>query len=73
MWQMMKDNPNIRTVYLCRDNDLKGQEANQRTTDALFIKGIQSEILIPNRKDWNEDLLYPNESEESECQEQQLL
>lgn len=73
MWQMMKDNPNIHTVYLCRDNDLKGQEANKRTTDALFIKGIKSEILIPNHKDWNEDLLFPIESEESECQEQQLL
>ncbi len=73
MWQMMKDNPSIRTVYLCRDNDIKGQEANQRTQEALFVKGIKSEILIPHRKDWNEDLLYPNESEESECQEQQLL
>lgn len=73
MWQMMKDNPNIRTVYLCRDNDLKGQEANRRTSDALFVKGIQNEILVPTRKDWNEDLLFLEESEESECQAQQLL
>lgn len=68
LWQMMKDNPHIDTVYLCRDNDEAGQKANKRTSDALFVKGIQHEILVPNRKDWNEDLLYPSETEEKECQ-----
>lgn len=36
LWQMIKDNPNIKTVYLCRDNDEAGQLANKRTSDALF-------------------------------------
>lgn len=74
LWQMMKDNPQIDTVYLCLDNDEAGHKANKRISDALFVKGITHEILIPNRKDWNEDLLYPLEEQEVEepCQALQL-
>lgn len=73
LWQMMKDNPQIDSVYLCLDNDEAGHKANKRISDALFVKGIKHEILIPNRKDWNEDLLYPlDEQEEDECQALQL-
>lgn len=73
LWQMMKDNPQINMVFLCRDNDERGQAANKRTADALFEKGIQSEILIPIRKDWNEDLIYQAEEMEGEtCMQQQL-
>ena len=70
LWQMMKDYRNISSVYLCRDNDEAGQSANKRTSNALFIKGIQHEILVPIHKDWNEDLLYPVEESEAEepCQ-----
>ena len=57
LWQMMKDNPNIKTVYLCRDNDAPGRLANKRTADALSLKGIPYEILVPIHKDWNEDRL----------------
>lgn len=64
MWQMLKDNPNIHTVCLCMDNDDAGQKANKRIADKLKEKEIQSEILVPNRKDWNEVLLYPNEESE---------
>lgn len=73
LWRMMKDNPNIDFVCLCRDNDEAGQAANKRTPDALFVKGIRHEILIPIHKDWNEDLLYPAETEESECTVQQVM
>ena len=73
LWQMMKENPKINMVYLCRDNDEAGQLANKRTSDALFLKGIQHKILVPIHKDWNEDLLYPTEPEESECFSQQLM
>lgn len=70
LWQMMKDNPNIDSVFLCCDNDEAGQKANKRISDALFVKGIQHEILVPNRKDWNEDILFPLETEEQvKCQE----
>lgn len=70
LWQMIKDNPQINSVYLCLDNDEAGHKANKRISDALFVKGITHEILIPNHKDWNEDLRYPLEEQEVEepCQ-----
>ncbi len=55
LWQMIKDNPNIGYVYLCLDNDEPGQEAAYRIRQKLSEQGIQSEILVPIRKDWNED------------------
>lgn len=76
LWQMMADNPQIDTVYLCLDNDEAGQKANKRISEALFVKGIKHEILVPIHKDWNEDLLYPSEESEeegeAECQALQL-
>lgn len=73
LWQMMADNPQIDTVYLCLDNDGAGHKAAKRISEALFVKGIKHEILVPTHKDWNEDLLHPTEKEteeegESECQ-----
>ena len=69
LFQLLSENPNITTVCLCLDNDEAGQAANKRISDKLFIQGIQTEILVPTNKDWNEDLLYPNdESEETICQ-----
>lgn len=57
LFQMLKDNPNIQTVYICFDNDEPGQAAAKRISDKLFIQGIESEILVPTLKDWNEDLI----------------
>lgn len=70
MWQMLNDNPNIHTVCLCLDNDEAGQLANKRISEKLTQKGIQTKILVPINKDWNEDLLYQNEESEVEepCQ-----
>ena len=64
-------NSNIDTVCLCMDNDTAGQAANKRISDKLFIQGIKHEILVPEFKDWNEDLLC-DEQEEVECQTLQL-
>ena len=74
LWQMLKDNPNIGYVYLCLDNDEPGQKANKRISDKLFTQGIQHEILVPIRKDWNEDLTLSLEESENEepCQALQL-
>ena len=57
LFRMLEDNPNLKEVLLCFDNDEAGQNAAQRISDKLFLKGIKSRILIPNGKDWNEDLL----------------
>lgn len=73
MLQMLKDNPNIKTVCLCLDNDEAGWKANKRMFEKLSEQGIQTEILVPSRKDWNEDLIILRESEEeNECQALQL-
>lgn len=71
LFQMLKANPNIDTVCLCMDNDTAGQAANKRISDKLFIQGIKHEVLVPEFKDWNDDLLY-DEQEETECQTLQL-
>ncbi len=67
--QMMKDNSNIKTVYLCLDNDAAGQTGNKRISEELLKQGVSHEILVPIHKDWNEDLLYLAEEkeEETEC------
>lgn len=73
LFQCLKDNPNIQFVYLCFDNDVPGQEANKRIQIKLNKLNIKSKILIPNHKDWNEDLIFSKESEvEKQCQTLQL-
>lgn len=57
LFQMLRDYPNIRMVYICFDSDEPGQTAAQRISDKLFLRGIKSEILVPTHKDWNEDLV----------------
>lgn len=58
LFQCLKDNPNIREVYLCLDNDEAGQNAAQRISDKLFVMGYKADILTPIYKDWNEDLIF---------------
>ena len=57
LFQCLKDNPNIKTVYLCLDNDEAGHKAVKRISDKLFVQGYKTEILTPTHKDWNEDLI----------------
>lgn len=61
LFQCLKDYPYIEKVYLCLDSDEPGQTAADRISTKLFALGIESEILIPIHKDWNEDLLLPND------------
>ena len=78
--QMLLDNPNIKKVYLCLDNDEVGRKYNAKIVDKLFEKGIPSKILLPANKDWNEDLtaqkpieeLQGNIEEVEECPALQL-
>ena len=63
LFQCLKDYPYIEKVYLCLDSDEPGQTAANRISTKLFALGIESEILIPIHKDWNEDLLTTDENE----------
>ena len=57
LFQCLQDNPNIKNVFLCFDNDEAGQTVNKRIAEKLNSMNIQNEILIPTHKDWNEDIL----------------
>lgn len=72
LFQMLEDMPNIRKVYLCLDNDAAGQTATGKISLKLYAKGVESEVLVPSHKDWNEDLLHPMKNTEglvnTQCQ-----
>ena len=55
--QMLKDHPNIKTVYLCLDNDSAGQTGCERVADAIHELGEYTVWRVPpQNKDWDEDL-----------------
>ncbi len=64
LFQLLKDNTNLKNVFLCLDNDEAGQAANKRITDKLRNNGIEPTVLIPRNKDWNEDVSFPEQEEE---------
>lgn len=73
LFQTIKDYSYISEIFLCMDNDEPGQKTNRRIAEQLFMQGIHAQILVPQHKDWNEDLLYAKESEaEDPCQALQL-
>ena len=63
LWQMLKDGSHIQKVYLCLDNDEAGQKAAGLISKQLTEKGIPNELLVPDRKDWNEELLHYRKGE----------
>ena len=63
LWQTLKDHPYITKVFICLDNDEIGQKAAQRISKALAEKNICNKILVPTRKDWNEELLFLRKEE----------
>lgn len=67
LFQCLKDSPQIEKVFLCLDNDKYGQAAACRISMELAVLDMQSEILKPVHKDWNEDLL--KQAEETEVEE----
>lgn len=71
LFQCLADNPGIKEVTICFDSDEPGQLAAQRITAKLIMQGegVNSEILVPINKDWNEDLLCGDGLEvEESCQ-----
>ena len=49
--------PRLQKVYLCMDNDKAGDLACQRIAELLHEKGVLTERVSPELKDWNEDLI----------------
>lgn len=55
--KMLELMPETDTVYLCLDNDEAGHKASARMAEQLEEKGVTAERLMPEMKDWNEDLV----------------
>ena len=69
--EMLRQLPQLRQVYLCLDNDAAGHAASERMAKLLEERGISAERLVPQQKDWNDDLKaeQENKMERSElCQ-----
>ena len=49
--------PQAETVLLCMDNDGAGQKANRRMAEQIKAEGLTVMTQIPQRKDWNDELL----------------
>ncbi|MFI3255803.1 MAG: toprim domain-containing protein [Eubacteriales bacterium] len=54
---MTQQYPHLQNVVLCLDNDRAGMEASNSICKEFEQKGYTVNLLIPERKDWNEDLV----------------
>lgn len=63
--QMLK--PDTQMVYLCLDNDDAGHKASERMAEQLRERGVMTERLVPELKDWNDDLLHAQKEELAPC------
>ena len=55
--QMLKDNPSLKTVYLCLDNDSAGLLGCKRIAESIHGLGDYTIWRVPPKfKDWDEDL-----------------
>lgn len=62
--QMLKDNPHLKTVYLCLDNDNAGLLGCKRIADSVHALGDYTIWRVPpQNKDWDEDLKALNGQE----------
>lgn len=59
--QMLEQVPQLDTVLLCLDNDEAGHQASRRMQDQLEVHYFV-ERLIPENKDWNDDLTLSAEN-----------
>lgn len=66
LMNLLRDNENITHVYLCNDRDEAGEKTIKRITPDLEILDITWSRLLPENKDWNEDLIAQSEQEENE-------
>ena len=60
-------NPDTQIVYLCLDNDKAGHAASERMAEQLRERGVMTERLVPELKDWNDDLLHAQKEELAPC------
>ena len=62
--KMLERMPRVDTVFLCLDNDNAGCKASERFAAELAAQGVETERLVSERKDWNEDLVAQSQTQE---------
>ncbi len=62
--QFLKDNPNIKTIVSCLDNDLAGIKATEKLKEKYGKEGYIIKRLSPISKDFNQDLTNAFEKHE---------
>ena len=64
--RFIEENKNIKEIYLCLDYDIAGIEAGEKISDILdeiYCDKINTVIINPLYKDWNEELKAKNGKE----------
>lgn len=56
MFKQLELRPELQEVFLCLDNDQAGQTASERLAIQLEQLGKTVYRLIPQMKDWSDDL-----------------
>lgn len=62
--QMKAMMPTMEELFLCLDNDEAGIKASERMADQSKAWGVEVTRLLPEHKDWNEDLVQQNQTQE---------
>ena len=60
--EMLRQLPQLRQVYLCLDNDAAGHAASERMAALLEEHDLNAVRLVPQQKDWNDDLKAEQEN-----------
>lgn len=60
LFKLLEENPDIKTVHICFDNDTAGQKAAERIIGKLSRYDVTADVIKPDFKDWNEDLTTPD-------------
>lgn len=55
--QFLKDNPNIKAIVSCLDNDEAGIKATEEIREKYSKEGYLVKRILPRNKDFNEDLI----------------
>lgn len=58
--------PKISMVHMCVDKDIAGDKTVKRIGAELDERGVTWDRILPEHKDWNEDLVAQQEQEECE-------
>ncbi len=72
LW-MLEQNPQLQKVALCLDNDAAGQKAVKRLTGILNEHGYTDVTpMLPEAKDWNDELVARRDDAEEQIESMQM-